>query len=239
MRKHVVAALVGLGVAAAAAPQPARAALPATACSSAALQVCAAVSASTFQVGTQWHLALKVWNLFGVSGLSHVITFVGIGSNSFTGTSKLAGAKFNGNAITTWQTAKTIPNNVVGAELDLAATSKNGATNGLIGCTQQPPPGLYQTCYPNGAYLELDFTTSTQFDLTDPSATYGWHSQDVNGQTCSQWIDSNGNQTQSESGDCSVVPEPVTMVLLGSGLAGMGGVGLLRRRRKDGDVASA
>jgi hypothetical protein len=36
----------------------------------------------------------------------------------------------------------------------------------------------------------------------------------------------------------SAVPEPITMVLLGTGLAGVGGAGLLRRRRKNGDVVT-
>jgi hypothetical protein len=36
--------------------------------------------------------------------------------------------------------------------------------------------------------------------------------------------------------DWAVVPEPVTIVLLGSGLAGLGGAGLLRRRKRGGDL---
>jgi len=47
-----------------------------------------------------------------------------------------------------------------------------------------------------------------------------------------------GNSYQCRTGDapgsehyCEVIPEPVTMVLLGTGLAGIGGVALYRRRR--------
>lgn len=269
MKKSMVAAVVGVGVALAVAPQVAKASLPATACSSAALQVCAAVSASTYSVVTTvpgttcpthgsphcvptppstitaWHLVLKVWNLYGNAGLAHVITYVGAGSGGYTGTGTLFGAKFNGNAITTWQTAKSINNNPVGAELDLAGQTKNGINNGLIGCAAVPPPGNYQTCYPNGPYLELDFLTTSQFDLNDPSAVYGWHSQEVNNRDCSLWVSSDGSQTTPTNGNggpanCgnTVVPEPITMVLLGTGLASMGGVGVIRRRKKDQDVES-
>lgn len=259
MKKLIVAAFVGVGVALAATPQAAKAALPATACSPGFLQVCAAVSASTYQASTtstvctghgihqtcgpvtttSWHLVLKVWNLYGLQGLRNAITYVGMGSKNYTGTSSLFGAKYNGSTITTWQDANSYPKNVVGAQLDLASSSQSGINNALVGCGVPTPPG-YATCYPNGAYLELDFLTSGQFDLTDPTATYGWHAQAIDGQSCSLWVDSNGNATQtSTDGDCSnVVPEPITMVLLGSGLAGMGGVGVLRRRRKDGDVES-
>jgi len=38
---------------------------------------------------------------------------------------------------------------------------------------------------------------------------------------------------------CTVTPEPVTMTLLATGLMGMGGAGLVRRRKKNGDVTNA
>jgi hypothetical protein len=235
-------ALVGLGLAASVVPQPARAALPPTACSSLALQVCAAVNAQSQFTGGKWHLVLSVWNLFGnsaSSGLSHVMTFVGIGSSAFTGTATLAGAKFNGSTITTWKQAKSINNNPVGAELDVAALGQQGINYGLVGCDQPIPPGLYPTCYSSGAYLELDFATSMQFDLNDPTAVYGWHSQAVNGTDCSLWVSSDGHQTAADASCANVVPEPVTMLLLGTGLAGMGGAGLVRRRKKNGDIENA
>jgi hypothetical protein len=245
MKKNIVAAVVGLGLAAAVMPQPARA-LPPVYCSSPALQVCAALSASTSGNATDgWHLKLHVWNLFttdGLNHLSHVITFAGIGSGSWTGSVTAMSAKV-GNSITTWKMKNDPNSNVVGAEIDAGAATQNGITNGLVGCDQPFPPGKYRTCFDAGdlsvgPYLELDFTTSDEFVLSD--AVYGWHSQAVNGTSCSLWVDSQGNQTQSSAADTcsSVVPEPVTMMLLGTGLTSMGGFGLLRRRKRNGDVGS-
>jgi hypothetical protein len=37
----------------------------------------------------------------------------------------------------------------------------------------------------------------------------------------------------SAAPEASVVPEPITMILVGSGLAGIGGAKLLKRRKKD------
>jgi len=99
-------------------PKPADAA---SYCSPSALQVCAAFTASTAQVAGVWHLYLHVWNVWdgtAANGLSHAITFAGIGS-SWSGTAVLVSARFNGNSVG-WALGK-LNNNVVGAELDFAA----------------------------------------------------------------------------------------------------------------------
>jgi len=213
-------------------PRPAEA-TPVTYCSPAALQVCAAFNASTAEVGGVWHLYLQVWNAWDgttANGLSSVVTFAGIGS-SWSGTATLVSATFDGSSVG-WSQATSIPSNPVGAQLDLGANTNTGITEGLVGCTQPTPPGVYQTCLPNGPELDLDFTTSTQFALA--GAVYGWHAQAVNGTTCSLWAASDGSTTTNNHIDCvgiSVTPEPMTIVMLGTGLAGFGGFGLLRRRK--------
>lgn len=231
MRRPVVALAIGLALGVGVTPRTAEAA-PTTYCSTSALQVCAAFSASTAQVGGVWHLYLHVWNPWDgtdANGLSSVITFAGIGS-SWSGTATLVSATFNGSSVA-WSADASIPSNVVGAGLDFAAITDNGVNQGLVGCTQPIPPGLYQTCLPGGPGLDLDFTTSTQFVLT--GAVYGWHAQAVNSTSCSVWANSNGQVTADNSANCTAVtPEPGTIMLLGTGLAGMGGFGALRRRRK-------
>lgn len=240
--KRRITAFVLAGLATAALAGPARAA-PATACSVGGLQVCAAVNVSVYGATGNWHVKLTVWNLFtsnNLNGIYHRIVGVGVGSDNFAPTSwSLVSAMVGTTNVSGpggWK--KSNPNgNGVGAEFDLFAQA--GGNKGLLGCGLTA--GGYPTCYNDPAQaLVLDFSTGNdQLDVNDPSMVYGWHSGSIagqNGPDCSVWVDSDGHMVGA-TGDCpSVVPEPASLLLLGSGLFGLSGLRLLRRKPPEAGV---
>lgn len=194
-------------------------------------QVCASMTAHVVGVAGNWTLTLTVTNLYPGMGVSHAIFAAGIGtSQSFAANSwSLLTAKINGTSVT-WAKASG-NNNLIGGQLDLFAQRQGGGSGSKVF---------------GGQTLELVFssTSNTVLDLNDSQLSMGWHSGEWNGSNCSIWANTNGQFVSDDyngPGDCgtNVVPEPITMLLLGTGLAGMGGFGALRRRRKGLDIENA
>lgn len=227
MRRNIVTVVVGLGVGAAVAPRPASAT-----CSTGLLQVCASVGVSVSGSAGNWTIALTAFNLFPSQGVSYVMTTLGIGSFSLgddwarsttlvnppAGWTQSALKPSNCVDCFVWQ------NNAVGAQIDVGGETTNGL-NGGIG---------------PGGTLTLSFSSTSALNLADVDDwVAGWHAQAVGGTGCSLWVDTNGTTVGGTSAECTnVVPEPVTLVLLGTGLTSIGGIGLLRRRKRNGDIES-
>jgi hypothetical protein len=93
----------------------------------------------------------------------------------------------------------------------------------------------FDTCAPSWpGFVKFSFHTTGAWDAQDAVVLAKWQGGGLaNSVECST-----GASGITSCTPPSVVPEPVTMVLLGTGLASMGGFGFLRRRKRNGDIES-
>lgn len=215
-----------LGLAAVVAPRDASA----TCASTGTLTACASLSAAVQNMGGGvWRIQVTVLNLYFANpsqGDAHKILAAGAGINQAFSSWSLVTATLNGNSVRDgdvsggWK-AQNPNSNLVGAQLDVQAASGKYAL--------QSDGVLILTFEVRGVTGDLDV------------ASLGWHSGAVAGTGCSLWANTAGDVVyNTDDPACStVVPEPISMALLATGLAGLGGFSALRRRRKGLDVESA
>jgi hypothetical protein len=206
-------------------------------CINDAFVVCASVRINVSATG---NLTMQVWNLEGTYGSTHTITSIGLyhtGAWSGTGAYRSAtyvdgvtDADITGSWSDPADDIKTL------GSVNLQLSTGTSGNDGINGCTQLPGGTKWLTCnsFPGTPYVEFKFQLSG-WDRSTMSAEdfeLRWHSQQV-GPDYEESLkcDTGG---YGDYGPCTAVPEPFTIALLGSGLASMGGVGLLRRRRKKG-----
>jgi len=204
------------------------------------LQVCASVRVFTSADGKT--LTMQVWNQYGAMGVQHTINTLGLyhsGASGWTGNVLDLNAYYvtSGGAediASYWKVGSSQIGNRASIELELATDTKGN--QGIVGCP--PPPGgniKWSTCTTDAvpAYVQFDFSLSSGFSLADLELR--WHSLQVDySDDISLKCDTGLPDGDGDSyGPCQVVPEPVTIALVGTGLVGLG---LARRRKRNWDV---
>lgn len=187
------------------------------------------------------NVTLRLWNLSGFYNSSYGTIFSALGFD-FVGTAQavegsltMSGPTRGADAPLPWMLSNYGVGNL---QLDMVTASGTGPDNGIANeCSTLPgpPPRLWVNpcALPSGdadpGWITLSFDITGEWNLE--STTLNIHG-----------INERGVQTDCITGgpgaNCSVVSEPITIALLGTGLLGIGGAGALRRRRRDGDIES-
>jgi len=215
-------------------------------CTPGALRACASLQVFTTLNGSGGtDVTILVRNLqggpswLGDNSGGSVISRIGIVTPVITGASGLSVAGINGAGTIGTPGSQWLLRNPggLGGLIELTAGITTHGPGGVVGCSAPWggfPTSYFQTC--NGGWVSLSFTTTNAWSANAAEVAFLSTSYAANngGFEC----DTDNLATPRPA--CVIAtatPEPVTMILLGSGLASMGGVGLVRRR-KGTDVSS-
>ena len=222
-------------------------------CGGSAFTTCAAVRITV--VGS--NVTVDVWNLSGNTAGSYgtqsnagtIFNGIGFynvppGVDAVAGTLSISGPTNNGKlpATSLWN----VKNNgsvmfAVDLSLSTGALANAGIKSGCATSAQTPNTGPRIFVNPCTSSLAQNGWTRFTFQITggnwDPSKSdISLRGRDPVGGNSTECM--TGTSPAGRPATCTTVtPEPVSMTLLATGLAGMGGVGMFRRKKKNQNVA--
>lgn len=203
-------------------------------CVMGSLQVCASVR--LYSQGNT--LRMRVWNLEGTAGMTHTMTAIGLyhSGTVWSGQVLSYDVLYNNTSIKSNWTSNgaSYMETLNGVSLELMEGTGGPRNSGIIGCGIPIGSGqTWSTCnsFPNASYVEFVFNLDQHFALGD--AELRWSSRQIGTTGLSVKCDTGGLLPNRPCVPVVVTPEPFTMLLLGSGLAGVGAVARKRKRRED------
>jgi len=210
-------------------------------CTAASVKACHSMTVITTWTLSGTNVTIRVRNLqgslYGVDNTGgSLIRRIGLTAPAIVGATGLAvnaaaGAQTFGSPAPIWLLSN--PGGL-GGQVELTAGTP-GVQGGIQGCDAPfggSPANRFRTC--DTGWVDFTFTTTNFWSANDAQVAVLTDRYAVNGggEECDDL-----QATPGRIACTMVTPEPITMILLGSGLASMGGFGLIRRR-KGNDVVN-